>query len=201
MAAAPVFAQGPNIVDLQRQAEAGNAEAQFKLAQAYYSGDGVMKDSKQGLEWLRKSARQGYAGAEVTLGYMYQVGLTGRDGVEVARDPHEAASWYRKAAKQQNKNARAHLSEMLAQGLISKQEAEWQTPEPAKEAEKAKSAPFSITEIETGLAGGITNKRMATLVNTYGVDFSLSAAARKRLADEGADDNLLATISSSRRSF
>ena len=46
--------------------------------------------------------------------------------------------------------------------------------------------------METGLNGGITSKRMATLVNTYGVDFALSTSTRKRLADVGADDSLLA---------
>jgi hypothetical protein len=40
---------------------------------------------------------------------------------------------------------------------------------------------------------------MATLVQKFGVDFKLTAVARKRLADEGADDNLLQTISASKR--
>jgi hypothetical protein len=56
-----------------------------------------------------------------------------------------------------------------------------------------------LGEVETGLTGGITSKRMATLVNAYGVDFSLSASARKRLTDKGADDGLLTTIASSKR--
>jgi len=37
-------------------------------------------------------------------------------------------------------------------------------------------------------------------VSTFGVDFKLGAGTRKRLADDGADDNLLATIASSKRS-
>jgi CO dehydrogenase/acetyl-CoA synthase delta subunit len=40
---------------------------------------------------------------------------------------------------------------------------------------------------------------MATLVSTYGVDFTLTASARKRLTNDGADDNLLAAISSAKR--
>jgi hypothetical protein len=40
---------------------------------------------------------------------------------------------------------------------------------------------------------------MTTLVQKFGVDFKLSAVAGKRLADEGADNNLLQTISASRR--
>ncbi len=106
---------------------------------------------------------------------------------------------------------------MLAQGLISAQEANWReaeptvaktppqpvthtVPSPPKEV-KGKPAPFSLAEVETGLTGGITSKRMSTLVQRFGVDFKLSAVTRKRLTDEGADDNLLATISASRRSL
>lgn len=92
---------------------------------------------------------------------------------------------------------------MLSQGLISAKEADWHASEPSstipKQAKTKKPPPFSFGEVETGLTGGITSKRMATLVSTYGVDFTLSANARKRLADKGADDNLLATIASAKR--
>jgi len=125
-------------------------------------------------------------------------------GIEIEPDPHEAANWYRKAARQNNAKAQTHLSEMVAQGLISNKEADWAAPEPVKEVtkevKKSGPAPFSLAEVETGLSGGITNKRMATLVTTFGVDFKLGAGTRKRLADEGADDNLLATIVASKRS-
>jgi hypothetical protein len=40
---------------------------------------------------------------------------------------------------------------------------------------------------------------MTTLVQKFGVDFILTAVVGKRLADEGADDNLLQTISASKR--
>jgi uncharacterized glyoxalase superfamily protein PhnB len=207
---ASLTAQTPNIADLQRQARAGNAEAQFELAKAYLGGStGVATDPKQGIEWLKKSALRGYSGAQVVLGVFYQKGFK-QNGVEIPQDVHEAAKWYRKAAGQTSKdaktiqnakNAQTNLSEMLSQGLISKQETDWHVSEPTREAKKGKPAPFSIAEVETGLTGGITSKRMATLVNTYGVDFSLSATNRKRLTDDGADDNLLTTISSSKRSF
>ena len=194
VAAVSVSAQTPSFAELLHKAQAGDTKAQFELADAYSEGIGVTKDPKQGLVWLRKSAAQGYVGAEATLGYMYQ------KGVEIAPDAHEAANWYRKAARQNNTKAQAHLSEMLAQGFISKKEADWAAAETIKEAKKSGPAPFSLGEVETGLSGGITNRRMATLVNTFGVDFKLGAETRKRLADEGADDNLLATIAASKRS-
>ncbi len=205
LTAALVFAQTVDIAALRRKAEAGDAKAQFDLASAYSQGTGVPKDSAQGIQWLKRSALRGYPGAQVVLGYMYQ------KGIELEKDPGEAAKWYQKAARQGDKDpkhaqtAQSHLSEMLAQGLISAKEADWHAAEPSVPKPKtpnlsasAKAPPFSLTEVETGLTGGITSKRMATLVSTYGVDFSLSASTRKRLTDDGADDNLLQTIASAK---
>ena len=217
-----VAAQAPDITALQRSAQGGDAKAQFDLAQAYFEGNGVPKDLAKELEWLRKSAAQGYAGAEVTLGFLYQ------NGVQVPKDPHEAAKWYRKAARQSDKDAKhaqkaqSDLSAMASQGLISVAESDWRASEPGSEPDKQaknvevknnqarssesksngtknKGAPFSLAEVETGLTGGITPKRMATLVGQYGVDFSLNANAKTRLTNDGADDALLQTIASAKR--
>ena len=40
-------------------AEAGNAKAQHLLGHMYIEGNGVEKDTKQGLQWFRKAAQQG----------------------------------------------------------------------------------------------------------------------------------------------
>jgi hypothetical protein len=195
-----VAAQDQDIAAIRRKAEAGDAIAQFDLAKAYMSGTGVATDPNMALVWLQKSAAQDYFGAEYALGRIYQNGLG-----KLPKDQHEAASWFRKAAKQQNKASQDRLSEMLAQGLISAEEANWRGAEatasslPKKPTNSKVAAPFSLVEVETGLTGGITNKRMATLVQKFGVDFKLTAVARKRLADEGADDNLLQAISASKR--
>jgi len=191
--------QAQSIADLLHKAQAGDSKAQYDLAAAYFEGTGMAKDPKQGLVWLRKSAGLGYVGAEATLGFFYQKGFY-QNGIEIAPDEQEAANWYRKAARQNNTKAQTRLAEMLAQGSISQKEADWATPEPVKEVKKSGPAPFSLGEVETGLSGGITNKRMATLVSTFGVDFKLGAGTRKRLADQGADDNLLAMIAASTRS-
>ena len=198
-----VSAQTAEFDALRRKAEAGDSKSQFDLAEAYSEGKGVAKDSAKGMDWLKKSAIQGYSGAQVVLGYMYQ------KGINTEKDPSEAAKWYRKAAKQSDKDlkhaqtAQTHLSEMLSEGSISAKEADWHASETARAIAKQpntnKPPPFSLGEVETGLTGGITSKRMTTLVNTYGVDFSLSASARKRLSDKGADDGLLTTIASSKR--
>jgi hypothetical protein len=210
--AASVAAQDQDFASVQGKAQAGDAIAQFDLAKDYIGGTRVARDPVQGLAWLRKSADQGYFGAEYALGYMY---LNGAE--KLPKDEHEAAKWFRKAAKQQNKASQDSLAAMLAKGLISPEEANWRAtettaaqtppqtlprtlPSPAKDA-KVKTAPFSLGEVETGLSGGITSKRMTTLVQKFGVDFRLNSAARKRLADQGADDSLMTTISASKRSL
>ena len=225
---------------------AGNAEAQFQLAKDYFSGEGgVPRDSKQGVEWLRKAANLELPSAQLALSVMYLSGGTQyipkdpkqglqwlrkaadhgyapaehnlavqyRDGNEEAGVPHNAhlaAAWFRKAARQTGSvKSQAGLEEMLQKGLISKQEANWRAPEPNVSqaqsqnsgAAKGKAIPFSLAEVSTGLAGGITSKRMATLVQKFGVDFKLSDASRKTLADRGADDALLSAIAASRRSL
>ncbi|MGB8580080.1 MAG: tetratricopeptide repeat protein [Candidatus Sulfotelmatobacter sp.] len=238
-----VSSQTQNFPALHKQAKEGNAEAQYELAKDYYTGTGVPKDSKQGLEWLRKSADQGHPGAEFALAVLYrkgelkdpkqglvwlqksaahnnaaaeyELGCLFRDGEGgVSRNPHEAALWLRKAARQKNELAQNGLERMLKKGTISRQEANWRAPdlvakntepviqaksEPQPDPKTENAKPFSLLEVEKGLQGGITCKRLATLVGKFKVDFSLSDDMRQRLSKAGADDNLLATISASRR--
>lgn len=195
-----ISAQSSDLATLQRQAQAGDAKAQFELANAYSQAAPA-----KAADWLRKSARQDYAGAEVTLGYFYQ---KGSKELGITKDPHLAAFWYRKAARQSGKDAKHaqkakdDLSDMLAQGMISLSEADWRTSEnnlTTSSQTKPKTKSFSLAEVETGLNGGITNKRMATLVTTYGVDFQLSEDARKRLSTDGAGSDLLNMIAISKR--
>ena len=194
----PVHAVAQDFASTLRKAQAGDAKAQFDLASLYYSGKDVAKDPKQGLLWLRKSADQGYAWAEKALGVMYRVG-----GPEtgVPKNPHEASVWFRKAARQQNAPAQTALKEMLAEGLISKQEANWRVPDQVVPVKTPASRAFSLAEVEKGLSGGITCKRLAALIEEFKVDFKLTDNLRERLGGEGADDNLLTVISASKQSL
>src|ERR1700689_2533002 len=198
IALASASAQTKDLAVTRHKAEAGDPIAQFDLARAYIEGEGVAIDPKQGLLWLRKSTDQGYVGAEYAMGYIYQ---TGKEGLP--KDQHEAAKWFVKAARQQNKKSQEQLLDMVAKGLISAREGNWHAPEqvasvPPKPAQSG-APPFSLAEVETGLKSWITTRRMATLVQQFGVDFKLSDADRKRLADAGADPGLLQIISASKR--
>ena len=197
-------AQSEDLATIRRKAESGDAKAQFDLASAYSQGTGVAKDTAQGIQWLKRSALQGYPGAQVVLGYMYQ------KGIQMDKDPSEAAKWYKKAARRETeiqntlKPHRHIFSEMLLEGSISAKDGDWHAVEQsagtktASNKQSTKAPAFSLAEVETGLKGGITTKRMTTLVTTYGVDFTLNATARKTLTDDGADDALLQTIASSK---
>ncbi len=53
-----------NVAKWKKEAEAGNAEAQLKLGNAYGEGKGVTKDATQAVTWWRKAAEQGNAAAQ-----------------------------------------------------------------------------------------------------------------------------------------
>lgn len=79
---------------LAKAAEAGNAEAQFRVASFYLasgSGSGAVSGA-DAHQWLLKAAEQGHAMAMVGLSAQYSMGK----GVD--KDPVQAFAWMRKAA-------------------------------------------------------------------------------------------------------
>ncbi len=92
-------------------AEAGNAEAQFKLGVAYDYGDGVVQNYQQAAYWYQQSANQGYTEAQNSLGSLYQAGLG------VPKNYPEAIKWYQKASTQQHPEALNNLAYMYDLGL------------------------------------------------------------------------------------
>ena len=91
---------------LKEAAQAGLAQAQYRLGKMLYQGDFVPKDVAQALEWLRKAAIQGQPYAQYALG---QIFLSGED---VPRDPQTASKWFREAANQGNQYAEQALARM-----------------------------------------------------------------------------------------
>lgn len=80
--------------EIRELAQAGDAEAQFALAQLLELGSGPAPNREEAMLWLRKAADQGLAAACYTLGLKYEFGATLR------RDLRQAAAWYRRAALQ-----------------------------------------------------------------------------------------------------
>jgi TPR repeat protein len=64
--------QANDIDSLREAASAGDAQAQFALADQYYRGVGVPQDYRQALLWFENSANQGFAPAQNQLGNMYE---------------------------------------------------------------------------------------------------------------------------------
>ena len=87
----------------RKAAEQNYADPQANLGAAYFNGEGVAQDFKEGVKWFRKAAEQNYAPAEYSLGQCYA------NGVGVAQDSAEAVRWFRKAAEQNRAEAQHTL--------------------------------------------------------------------------------------------
>lgn len=99
------------IILYQPLAKKGNVFAQYQLGYCYLKGLGVIKNDKQGFEWLIKAANQKLPEAEFALGMMYY------HGVYVAQDLDQAISLFKKAAStSNNKPYSPHAAYMM--GLL-----------------------------------------------------------------------------------
>ncbi|HEX9948180.1 MAG TPA: SPOR domain-containing protein [Allosphingosinicella sp.] len=92
-------------------ADAGNADAQFNLGQAYKLGRGVPANAAVAQSWYQKAARQGHEQAQVNVGLLLYNG--GRR--------QEALPWIRKAAELGDPRAQYILGTELFNGdLVGK---------------------------------------------------------------------------------
>ena len=95
---------------LRMQAEQGNVEAQFELAQAYDHGRDVLKDKTEAVRWYRLAATQGDTFAQNALGDNYW------EGTGVPKDDPEAVRWWRLAADKGFAPAQHSLGKILSGG-------------------------------------------------------------------------------------
>ena len=95
---------------IKKNAEQGDADAQYTLGVRYDTGEGVVQDKREAVKWYRKAAEQGYPEAQHNLGVMYSNG----EGVE--QDNREAVKWYRKAAEQGWAGSQYNLGIMYSTG-------------------------------------------------------------------------------------
>ncbi|MGZ3305208.1 MAG: tetratricopeptide repeat protein [Asticcacaulis sp.] len=87
MTVMPAAAFAADIQKLTADAAAGNAQAQFDLANIYMKGDGVPLNMAEGIRWCRMAAEQGLPAAQAQLGLKY------RTEQGLAADPVEADKW------------------------------------------------------------------------------------------------------------
>jgi TPR repeat protein len=99
---------------LRPLAEAGNAEAQLRLALLHYNGHGVKEDERLAVELLGRSARAGNVEAMYQLGNVYTFGNV---AAQLVPDPDlEAAKWYHQAAVAGNRDAQYSLGLLFMAG-------------------------------------------------------------------------------------
>lgn len=120
-----------NFVKWKKEAEAGNAEAQQKLGNAYSDGAGVPKDAVQAVTWWRKAAESGNATAQRMLGvsYLHGEGIPNSTPTPLSKLEVNIAigvAWLRKAAEQGDAEAQFFLGEHLHEGKIGQDG--WQNP-------------------------------------------------------------------------
>jgi TPR repeat protein len=78
--------------DYKVAAEAGDAQAQFKLGECLYLGNGVEQNIKEALTWFNRSASQNYAPAQNALGKAYADGDFGTEDLVIAKRLYTAAA-------------------------------------------------------------------------------------------------------------
>jgi len=99
LAAAPFHAfAAADIAKLTADANAGSAQAQYDLGNAYMKGDGVAADPVESAKWCRMAAEQDFVAAEVQLSLKYL------NGTGVKADPVEADKWMVIAVAREGKN-------------------------------------------------------------------------------------------------
>jgi len=93
------------------RAEAGDADAQYRMGMMARFGWGTDRDSAAASRWLRKAADQGQPQAQAELGTMYRLGRG------VARDPKEAARLLTAAASAGVGIAQLSIGRMYRDGV------------------------------------------------------------------------------------
>lgn len=93
------------IAALERKA-GDDPRAAFDLALRFFRGDGVARDSRRAVVWMKRAAEGGNTQAQVALGRLY---LTGFE--EMGADPVAAESWLAVAAATGDKDAKKLLNE------------------------------------------------------------------------------------------
>ncbi len=99
-------------VENTEKAKQGLSEAQYSLAEMYFSGKGTAVDEKSGLMWLTKAAEQGYADAQYDLSERYLKGKAVSVNLAVAE------IWFNKAMRQGHKDTAGIFAPLMS----SKQE-------------------------------------------------------------------------------
>lgn len=90
---------------LEKAAAKGDQKAYYYLGNLYKDGQGVKRDYNKSLDYMKKSADNGYGDAQTNIGSMYYFGIK-----PIAQDYNQAKTWLEKAASQGNMTAQNYLA-------------------------------------------------------------------------------------------
>jgi TPR repeat protein len=96
---------------LEPIAAAGDADAQFRVAQMLRYGWGTTADAAAAGVWMRRAAEAGLPDAQAELGRML------RDGNGMKANPAEALTWLKRAAERGSGVAQLNLGRMYRNGV------------------------------------------------------------------------------------
>lgn len=96
---------------IRKQAQAGDAQSQYRLSIAYAEGKFVKTDDKIMVDWLKKAAEQDHTEAQFYLSAMYA------KGIGVKQDYTQAANWMRKVADKGMEMAQFNMGNMCESGM------------------------------------------------------------------------------------
>ncbi len=100
----------PDFNDILKSAGQGDPNAQFKVGDIYYRGQGIPKDYQEAIKWYQKAAENGNVEAQYILAWMYY------KGKDVPQDYNQAVKWFLEAAEEGNTLAQFHLAGMYEVG-------------------------------------------------------------------------------------
>jgi len=178
---------GVAVRELRGPADAGDAEAQYRIGLMYEYGKGYPRDVQQALRWLIRAGTQGHTGAAVELGVLY----TGGQGVP--SNARESVDWFRKAALQGNAVAQYNLGAMIAKGEGAKLD----NAEAMAWFRKSADQGFALAQFTLGIGQENGEGVPRDPVLAYA---SFAIAARNGNTDAAAHrDDLLATFTPAQR--
>ena len=107
----PIEEEELGLIDrYRRDAENGDAEAQYELGLSYIYGVGVEENISEGVKWFQKAAEQGKTEAQFNLAIAYA------NGRGIQQNSVEAAKWFQKAADQEDAASQYFLGTMYSHG-------------------------------------------------------------------------------------
>lgn len=108
------FDKQAELLWMRKAAEQGYPAAEIRLIEYQISGYGVAKDSRKGLDALRKAAERGSSNAQLSLGRKYLVGSS-----DVSKDAAVAIRWLQAASDQGDVDATTTLASEYENGTFT----------------------------------------------------------------------------------